>query len=177
MDRYQKLLTEKAKKKRELMGKMFFPRTPILLLEFSDDKKEKLEEYIDLLEGLNSIALATLVVLPKDNEIKLPTGRYLHYVEQKDKNAAYDATDFIVVLDGNIASALKKGCVPISQLDGVRTLDYNPLQEKGNGFYFKNPTKWEMFAAVVRALETYQFPYDWENLLREILKTKDAPGP
>lgn len=170
MDRYQKLLTEKAKKKRELMGKMFFPRTPILLLEFFDS--EKLEEYSDLLDGLNSIALATLVVLPKNNQTKLPTGRYLHYVEHENKNAAYDAADFIVVLDGDIASAIKKGCVPISQLDGAHTLDYNPLQEKGNGFYFKNPTKWEVFAAVVRALETYQFPYDWENLMREILKSK-----
>ncbi|MBI2453566.1 hypothetical protein HYV58_00100, partial [Candidatus Peregrinibacteria bacterium] len=49
------------------------------------------------------------------------------------------------------------------------TANYNPLQEKGNGFYFKNANVWEIFAAVVRAAETYQFSSDWENLVKTLM--------
>mgnify|MGYP001590429406 CR=1 FL=1 len=167
MDRYQKLLESKAKRKREFMGKMFFPRTPVLLLDFSQVKK--VDAFKDLLKGFEAIHLTTLIVCAK-NEDDLPIGKHLHYLPESAKQEAYEAADFAIMLDGNVDMAWEKGCVPISQLDGERTADYNPLREKGNGFYFKNPTKWEMFAAIVRASETYQFPYDWENLIREILK-------
>jgi len=165
MDRYQKFINEKAKKKRELLGKMFFPRTPVLLINCADSGTD---DYGALFEGLKSIDLTTIVVAP-------------HPAAQRDKNIFYftpdkledaaAAADFVVAPDnGNLKTWRAEGCVPISQLDGDSTVNYNPLQEKGNGFYFKNPTAWEMFAAVVRALETYQFPYDWENLVREMLK-------
>ncbi|MBI2638504.1 hypothetical protein HYW83_02845 [Candidatus Peregrinibacteria bacterium] len=167
MDRYQKLLSEKAKCKRELIGKMFFPRTPVLLIDLSG--VEKIESFKDLLKGLESIHLTTLILgVPHDAE--MPIGKFLHYLPDVSRDSAFRAADFVIMQDGNPDTVRERGCVPISQLDGDGTLDYNPLREKGNGFYFKNPTKWEMFAAIVRAAETYQFPYDWENLVREILK-------
>lgn len=169
MDQYQKLLSEKAKRKRELIGKMFFPRNPVLLLDFSQLKNA--DAFTDLLRGLEAINLTTLVLGANTKE-DVPTGKHLHYLSQSRSSEAYEAADFVIVMDGNVTTAWEKGCVPISQLDGDRTTDYNPLREKGNGFYFKNPTKWEVFAAIVRAMETYQFPYDWENLIREILGAK-----
>ncbi|PIS32066.1 hypothetical protein COT40_02010 [Candidatus Peregrinibacteria bacterium CG08_land_8_20_14_0_20_41_10] len=42
--------------------------------------------------------------------------------------------------------------------------EYLPLKEKGNGFLFKTEDQWEIFAAVIKAWENYQFPYDWENI-------------
>ncbi len=173
MDRYQKLLESKAKRKRELIGKMFFPRTPVLLLDFSDFSQVKNpDSFTDLLKGLEAINLTTLVLGANDQE-DLPTGKHLHYLPPPRRSEAYEAADFVIVMDGDIVKAWEKGCVPISQLDGDQTADYNPLREKGNGFYFKSPTKWEVFAAIVRAMETYQFPYDWENLIREILGSKN----
>ena len=167
MDRYQKFIQEKAKKKRKFLGTMFFPRTPVLVLDFSEAPKTALSE--DFVAGLEAIGLTTLVVSPECERKVSPKNAHIHFVEPKEKADAYQAADLAVVMNGDIASVLKNGCVPISKLDGATTTDYNPLQEKGNGFYFKNPTKWEMFAAIVRALETYQFPYDWENLIREII--------
>lgn len=146
---------------------MFFPRTPVLILDLSGAKKSVPSE--DFMAGLEAIGLTTLVISPECEKKVLPKGTHIHFVESKEKADAYQAADFAVVMNGDIASVLKNGCVPISKLDGETTTNYNPLQEKGNGFYFKNSTKWEMFAAIVRALETYQFPYDWENLIREII--------
>lgn len=170
MDRYQKLIQEKAKRKRELMGKMFFPRTPVLLLDASD--KKNLGKKIDqLIEGLEALGIHTLVLCPNGFK-KSVTSSTIHYVPLDKSTAAHEAADFIVTTDGNVSSIWSKGGVPISPYNGERTLDYNPLKEEGNGFYFKNPTTWEIFAAIVRAIETYQFPYDWENLVRAILKTR-----
>lgn len=168
MDRYQKLINGKAKKKRELLGKMFFPRTPVALIDLSKLADEK--SLKDLVEGLCAIHVVSFVVLPDGLGKNLPENNYIHYVKPEEKNNIYEAADFVVTENGGMKSAWKNGCVPVAQLDGTETLNYNPLCEKGNGFYFKEPTKWEIFAAIVRALETYQFPYDWENLIREILK-------
>lgn len=169
MDRYQKLISDKAKKKRELLGRMFFPRTPVLFVDL--EKTSNKEEFIDLVRGFADIGLNIIAMgVNEDNEF--PIAKNILYIRADDKREAIEAADIAISLDQDISKVWKKGCVPISQLDGEKTVNYNPLREKGNGFYFKNATKWEIFAAVVRALETYQFPYDWENLIREILNVK-----
>lgn len=146
---------------------MFFPRTPVLLLDLFDSKKPS--AYADLLKGLDAIRLSTIVIPPEHNG-KLPESKYLRAIRPEERAEAFSAADFVLVTNGTAEEARQHGCVPVSKLNGDSTIDYNPLQETGNGFYFKSPTKWEMFAAIVRAAETYQFPYDWENLIREILK-------
>lgn len=167
MDSYQKFISEKAKKKRDLLGKMFFPRQPVLLIDLGKQKFRK--DIKDLLKGLSSIRLTTLVI---GGKMTLPDINNVHWMPESSKSAAYEAADFVIALDSNAEPILEKGCVPIAQMDGDGTVDYNPIAEKGNGFYFKNPTAWEIFAAIVRALETYKFPYDWENLIMEVLKKK-----
>lgn len=167
MDRYQKLVNDKAKKKREILGKMFFPRTPVVLLDLSEEKN--LKPFDDLLDGLAAINVVTLVVVPK-GEIQPASTKKIHYIGCDLRSSALEAADFVVMLHGSLSAVRTKGCVPIAELDGEGTIEYNPLQEKGNGFYFASPTKWEIFAAVVKACETYQFPYDWENLVKEVLK-------
>lgn len=170
MDRYQKLIQEKAKRKREFMGKMFFPRTPVVLLDVSKRKSID-KKYKELLEGLTTLGVHTIVVVPKDSK-EVDSTKTVHIVTPDKRSAACEAADFIITTDFDVTEVWSKGGVPISAYCGEETLDYNPLKEEGNGFYFKKDTTWEMFAAVVRALETYQFPYDWENLIRAILKSK-----
>ena len=165
MDRYQKFIQEKAKKKRDLMGSMFFPRTPIIFADFSHLKNAR--EMRDLLEAFDAIRLNAFVVVPKGKK-DLPEGKFLRYFAPDERDHALSAADFAVILDGEVSEIVKNGCVPITYEKEGETKNYNPVQEEGNGFFFKNPTKWEIFAAIVRALETYQFPYDWENLIRAI---------
>lgn len=66
--------------------------------------------------------------------------------------------------------AFQNLCVPVAPRSSKAAKDYNAVLESGNGFYFQPENKWEVFAALIRACETFQFPYDWENLLREIHK-------
>lgn len=168
MDFYQKFIQEKAKKKRELLGKMFFPRDPVLFMDISEQKDPS--EFADLISGVSSLKV-TVVVAAK-NKQHMPEDEKIRYIDPKEKDNWLHAADLVLVLDGDTKSIFRDGCVPIAELDGEETVDYNPIQEQGNGFYFKNPTKWEIFASIVRGLETYKFALDWENLVREIVKKK-----
>lgn len=57
------------------------------------------------------------------------------------------------------------GAVPIApRIDQLQ--NYDPNQESGNAFLFESPTVWHAFAAVVRAVESYRFPYDWKTIQR-----------
>lgn len=170
MDRYQKFIEEKARKKRQLLGQTFFPRKPVLLIDVSQGREP--DFLPDLIGGFISIGLNVLI-LKSAAGTTLQRQAMVHYVEPENKLAAMGAADFTIVFDSDITTVWKHGSVPIAQMNGKGTVNYNPLQETGNGFYFESPTKWEIFAAVVRALETYQFPYDWENLLREILARRE----
>jgi len=59
--------------------------------------------------------------------------------------------------------SLQYGTVPVS-LETTALDNYNPNQESGDSFTFAKETVWHAFAAVVRALETYRFPYDWKTI-------------
>lgn len=145
---------------------MFFPRRPVLLIDISGVQKPL--DHTELLEGFDNIGLQMLVIAPRESFPKI-TSKNLRYVDTQEKSEAMQAADFVIALNGEAEEVRKARCVPIAAMNGDGTSDYNPIHEKGNGFYFKNPTKWEIFAAVIRAMETYKFPYDWENLMREIL--------
>lgn len=167
MDRYQKFIQEKAKKKRKLFGATFFPRTPVLLIDPSH-MQDSIALMPEILNAVSEIELPTVVI--SDGAEPSHRNKLVKFLSPQDASDAVGAADFALVFNGDAESMRGKGCVPIAPKDGNGTVDYNPLQEEGNGFYFKTPTKWEVFAAIVRAKETYQFPYDWENLVKEILK-------
>ena len=61
---------------------------------------------------------------------------------------------------------LQSGAVPIAPA-GTILKNYDPNQENGNAFLYESLTHWQAFAAVVRALETYRFPYDWKTIQKE----------
>jgi glycogen synthase len=74
-----------------------------------------------------------------------------------------------VILDENfdkIKKAWENGVVTITPGFNEQIKDYNPNTESGNAFVFKNANEWEIFAAIVRAVETYKFPYDWKFIVR-----------
>jgi hypothetical protein len=112
----------------------------------SDESKRLLD---DICEGLDALGLT--------------------YSELKDEGSYSDVDLVVFVEDDALDLAKKNIAVPVAiKSDGCK--DYNPLLEEGNGFYFASPTKWEIFAAIVKAKETYQFPYDWGNLLKSFTK-------
>ncbi len=60
----------------------------------------------------------------------------------------------------------KDGRAETPLLDG-----YNAQQETGNAFLYDPPSMWNCFAAMVRALETYRFPFDWKTIQKHGLET------
>jgi len=53
---------------------------------------------------------------------------------------------------------LKKGVVPIGHEKSPLLAEYHPNEETGNSFTFNETNPWAVFAAIVRACETYRFP-------------------
>ena len=68
-----------------------------------------------------------------------------------------------------LSFCLRYGVIPIAPL--ADTLEnYNPNQERGCAFLYDPPSAWRCFAALVRALETYRFPFDWRNIQKEAMR-------
>lgn len=72
--------------------------------------------------------------------------------------------------DSEIQECLRNGVVPVS-LASPYLADYNPVQESGNAFVFEQPVVWHAFGALVRALETFKFPYDWRTIQRHAMES------
>lgn len=69
----------------------------------------------------------------------------------------------------DICHALSYGVVPVAP-EQESLENYNPIQESGNAFTFAEATSWQCFAALVRALETFKFPFDWRTIQRHAME-------
>lgn len=81
--------------------------------------------------------------------------------------AASDIALFLTDPSGmpELQDCLHYGVVPIAP-ECKSLKDYNPVQETGNAFLAPEATPWLIFAALVRALETFKFPFDWRTIQR-----------
>jgi starch synthase len=90
--------------------------------------------------------------------------------------AASDMALFLADPSGSpeLEYCLSYGTVPVS-MESKRLESYNPNQEKGDAFLFEKQTVWHAFGAIVRALETFRFPFDWRTIQRNAMeKTEKA---
>lgn len=71
-----------------------------------------------------------------------------------------------------LRACLEHGAVPVSPATSVLT-NYDPNQEDGNAFTYDQPTHWHCFAAAVRAIETYRFPYDFKTIQKHCIAMSD----
>ena len=72
--------------------------------------------------------------------------------------------------------AMRYGSIPIVRATGglVDTVrDFDPASGQGYGFVFKEYDAWSLFAAVVRAVETYRHGEVWDRLIRTAM-TQDV---
>jgi len=94
--------------------------------------------------------------------------------EDESIRSMYAAADMALFLVDpaplpELECALRYGTVPIAP--STKALqNYNPVQENGNAFLFTEKTEWHAFAAIVRALETYNFPFDWRTIQRNCMQ-------
>ncbi len=65
--------------------------------------------------------------------------------------------DFSMVVERGIVPVMKEGLHHDAE-------NYNPVEEAGNAFLFHELSAWQVYGAIVRAVENFAFSYDWENL-------------
>lgn len=90
-------------------------------------------------------------------------------ISEEDFESGLKKAHMVVMLEDNIddvKKAWENGVIPITTDFHKSITDYNPNSESGNAFVFENKNHWEVFAAIVRACETYKFPYDWRFIIR-----------
>lgn len=132
----------------------------------------------ELMDGMLSLDLS-IVVLGKGSSdfgtyfTKLAKAEPHRVRIMKNEEAAlhqlFAASDMTLLLtpaqEESLASALAYGAVPIS-IEHPMLDDYNPVQESGNAFTFTEATVWKVYASLVRACETYKFPFDYRTIQR-----------
>lgn len=74
--------------------------------------------------------------------------------------------------DDILENCLRYGTVPVSLPNSILD-NYNPVQESGNAFVYESANPWRCFAGIVRALETFKFPYDWRTIQRHAIESID----
>jgi len=83
--------------------------------------------------------------------------------------------DIIVIapdrLDKAVGYTENFGAVPVLLEGTEEFMDFDPIKEVGNSFVYEDSGPWQMLAALMRAVETYKFEYDWKVLKQEINDT------
>jgi glycogen synthase len=74
--------------------------------------------------------------------------------------------------EDDLRACLAHGTVPVAPASS-QLANYDPNQEAGNAFTYDQPTLWHAFAAAVRAMETYRFPYDWKTIQKNAVAMSD----
>lgn len=181
---YQKLLQEKALAKQELYKKCY-PGTEVkapLVIFFAPDSEVEMGVMFQVLEGVLVLPAKVIVISNKEPEdvLKHPTGK-ITWVSPEDGRAKEVienyilAADMAVVFDEHmkeIRGLMNKGVVIVGMEKSPLLKPYHPNKETGYSFTFRNMNPWDVFKALVRAHETYVFPYDWGNIVRAMLKVK-----
>lgn len=90
----------------------------------------------------------------------------------------YAASDLGLILKKNSAYGselthyLYYAVVPVCPIELAREFkirNYHPATEEGEGFVYDDSNVWNVFSALVRARETYYFPYDWQHIQRSCM--------
>lgn len=177
---YQKVMADKKSAKEELLKKD--EKGPLLVV-FAPSREGKTfpqETFYQLLEGL--LILSSHVVVVTDDE---PADANSHlrgkfsWINPKEGRNDKDVEQFLLAADmalvfeedhTHLEKLLDKGVVIVGLDKSPMLENYKPNEETGNAFTFSTMNPWDIFRALVRAHETFMFPYDWGNIVRGVLK-------
>ena len=184
----QKLLGEKKVAKKQLFADCWpkasvsgSHRTPLVMIFPTKDRANH-ELVYKLLEGLLVLPIQVVVVTEEEagENFKKHGGKILWFNPENGRNAPVlqtwiEACDMAVVFDekqSTLNALFEKGVVVVGHAKSPLLENYNAIVETGNSFTYTEKNTWGVFAALVRACETFHFPYDWEHLIRGTLKVR-----
>lgn len=164
----EKLIANKRQAKKYLAETFSFSaKNPLLGIflekDLNTESKKNLGQF---LEACKSLDIEVVILTGEDSKDNHSGAHTLPY-SRKNRSLLLDAADIVLAFKFNdVQEMLLHGTVPLSLKRG-EVEDYNPNHETGNAFLFKDENSWAIFAALVRALETFKFPYDWKNIMRQ----------
>ncbi|MBI4235292.1 hypothetical protein HY604_03255 [Candidatus Peregrinibacteria bacterium] len=157
------LLKRKTAAKTAMAKELGFSKKKPLIGIFLDQEIDR-EELLKILEGLKFIE-AQVVILADIHE-DFNGAKTLKY-ERENRKSLLEACDIALIFDfSDVEEMLLHGVIPVSS-QRPEVVDYNPNRETGNSFVYRCGGPWGIFAAVVRAIETFKFPYDWKHIVRQ----------
>ncbi len=162
------LIGQKKRSKKMLAEELKFSAKKPLLGVFLDKtlSKEELLSMKEVLKGLRYINVNVVVLGDSDLKLNLDKVTMLNY-SRLNRKKLLEASDMALAFSfSDVEEMLIHGIIPVSK-KRKEILDYDPNHESGNAFIYKSDNPWEMFAALVRATETFRFPYDWKHIVRE----------
>jgi len=150
-----------------------------LLLIFEPKDGEARANFYQLLEGILVLPFKIIVIGDEAGDsIGCPAGKVAWFNAENGRldtllQEYMTAADMALVFDEHkdfLNSLFQKGVVVIGHDKSPLLNNYHPNEETGNSFTFDSLSPWDIFRALVRAQETYRFPYDWENIIRTTVK-------
>ena len=172
---FLKTFAAKKRAKKKLKKEFSLKRSKkslFLGIYLKESNKKILDTLNSLLEGLTFLDIQ-IVVVGNNFKKRLPDARS---VDSKHLKKVLAASDLMLVLPskkvikGDLKGMWQSGAITIIPKVNSKVKDYNPNKETGNSFVYEKDNAWSIFAAIVRALETYKFPYDWQHIVQLTLK-------
>lgn len=181
-----KTLEQKVQNKTALQEEIGWPaepKKPVLCIPTGLTSQLGGELFEKVFEGLLSMNVEILILGKGSQEYgELITkaadehDHCIHIVKDEDteKRKMYAAADMALFFADpsdaeELEHCLQYGTVPVSPKASALK-NYNPVQESGESFIFDGETHWHCFAAIVRAVETHRFPFDWRTIQRHCME-------
>lgn len=180
---FQKLRKLKQEEKEALFRKCWPDENPAktpLVIIYDSQEAQNREVLHKLMEGLLVLPIKVIAIskVEMPDPVKHPSGKVTWVGTESGRNLPLIekyllAADMALLFEEHmlqIESLMKKGVVIIGHKKSPLLENYHPNNETGNSFTFEANNPWNIFMAMVRALETFKFPYDWDNMVRGMLK-------
>ena len=142
---------------------------PLLVIIVNDVQSQR--EIKKLTVGLKGLPLNFRIIFVDNTKVRVSDLKNSYHVSKKEAEKFFTFAHMVLFSSKKpskalIKSAISNGAVPIVS-GGVGFLkNYTGPAEAGNSFKFSGTNFWGMYAAVVRALENFGFPYDWKNIIK-----------
>lgn len=144
---------------------------PLVAIFLDGDLGKREKSLMSAIEGSGSLGVEVVVLTDMEHRKMVPENATHFVYNQKNRKKLLEAADIALGFSFNdVEEMLLHGTIPVSA-KRPEVQDYNPNKESGNSFIYQQSNQWGVFAALVRAIETFKFPYDWKHIIRQGLES------
>lgn len=168
---YKKKLETKKELKESICLRYNLKKNQPLLFIYAPSNKSLEPIFLQLIEAAGAISCDCIVMA--DTKAPAEVQKRAVWLKKEESRKIEPAADMALLLEATeqqIQQIQNEGIVLIGYEKWPLLENYHPNKETGNSFTFPIFNPWAIFMALVRAHETYQFPYDWQHIVLEMIK-------